>query len=74
MTITPITDENERLIYSEGNYGMGEEYAERVVDSEVCRKLELDRAALLEALRDIASCSEYEAHKIARETLNNFPD
>lgn len=69
MSDTPLTDEEERLIYSEGNYGMGREYAEAVVDADFARRIERERAALLEAIKCVLGSSEYEAHSIAKETL-----
>lgn len=37
---TPRTDAEEREIYSEGNCGMGKDYAEHVVDASFARQLE----------------------------------
>ncbi len=40
MHPTPITDENKYKVWSEGNVGMGDEYAETVVPVEIARRLE----------------------------------
>ena len=52
---TPLTDAEEYQTWSSGNYGMGSEYAENVVDSDFARRLETDRHALLEALENLLS-------------------
>jgi uncharacterized protein YajQ (UPF0234 family) len=40
MSTTPITDANEYKVSDEGNGGMGDDYAERVVPVEIARQLE----------------------------------
>lgn len=59
-TDTPITDENERVVYSEGNYGMGEEYGEHVVDSDIVRNLERKYNAIRKALEFYAVASNWD--------------
>jgi hypothetical protein len=48
MSTTPITDANMRKVWSAANDGMGDDYAEHVVDVEVAQQLELQ---LIEAKR-----------------------
>lgn len=47
MSDTPRTDAAEYPVWSEANQGMGEEYAEQVVDAEFARDLERELAAAL---------------------------
>lgn len=52
MTTTPRTDAEARKIWSEGNYGMGDDYVEEVVDADFARGLEEEIAKLESAARE----------------------
>lgn len=53
---TPRTNDNVYTTYSEGNQGLGEEYAEYVVDADFARELERELAT---AQLEIDSLKEY---------------
>lgn len=70
---TPYTDARLRPVYSEGNQGLGEDYAEHVMDADDARALERAFRDIRDALDTVLGCAEYEAHKIAREALAACP-
>jgi hypothetical protein len=43
MSDTPVTDSKAHKVWSSGNYGMGDEYADEVVDAEDMRDMERER-------------------------------
>lgn len=49
MSDTPRTDAETRQVWSSGNYGMGDDYAEEVVDAKFAQRLERELAAYKQA-------------------------
>lgn len=47
---TPRTDQHIQRIYSPGNHGMGDDYAEEVVEADFCKKLEEELNIAITAL------------------------
>lgn len=69
MSNTPITDESEYMLWTEENYGMGDEYAEHVVPSDIARSLECKKNKALDALkmvRDFSWVDGCSAQSLAR--------
>ena len=80
MSDTPRTDEEEYQTWSEGNQGMGEEYAEHVAPSSLARQLERElhiaTEAGFETARELAAMTAaknkaLEALKECEEVLNS---
>ena len=55
MSTTPITDANEYKVWSEGNFGMGDKYAEIVVPVEIAQQLENSLVEATRLLRQVTS-------------------
>lgn len=62
MSETPLTDEQTYQVWSEGNQGLGDEYAENVVPAEFARGLEIQLKLLRERHERLES-----VHKTAME-------
>jgi hypothetical protein len=79
MSTTPITDANEYLVWSEGNLGMGDDYADHVVSAEIARELEnklvemtTERDKLLKAAQDTLARTQQTKYHLYVETDFDF--
>lgn len=64
MSDTPLTDAESTKVWSEGNQGLGDEYAEEVVSADFARKLEIYNTQLA---REVADDERW-----IREVLTDF--
>ena len=64
MSDTPRTDEEEDSMWSEGNQGMRDGYAEKIVSANFARKLERELALVSKSLADARECLKIQRNVI----------